>query len=93
MKAILNIVTKSKSGAPRFGYTIQDATAEDKAALKQALGDYYAESASGNPVYFTSLALGVEHGEEVSIYISKTGKVNIDNRKQVVRSANTKQGF
>ncbi len=93
MLAILNIVTTSKSGKPRFGYTISNATAEDKAALKTALGDYYAENTAGNPVYFTSLALGVEHGEEVSIYISKAGKVNIDNRKQVVRSANAKQGF
>jgi hypothetical protein len=94
MKAILNIVTTSKNGNPRFGYTIQDATEEDKSALKQALGSYYAENeASKKPVFFTSLALGVEHGEEVSIYISKAGKVNIDNRKQVVASANRKQGF
>jgi hypothetical protein len=93
MKAILNIVTTSKNGNPRFGYTILNASEEDKSALKQALGDYYAENTADQPVFFTSLALGVEHGEEVSIYISKAGKVNIDNRKQVVRSANAKQGF
>lgn len=92
MKATLNIVTTSKAGAARFGFTV-DCSEEQKAEIKKALGEYYAESEAGKPVYFTSLSLGIEHGETVPCYISKSGKFNLDNRAQVVRAANRKAGF
>ena len=47
----------SKKGADTFIYTV-DCTPEEKAAIKEAKGEFYREDASGKPLFYTTRYVG-----------------------------------
>jgi 2,4-dienoyl-CoA reductase-like NADH-dependent reductase (Old Yellow Enzyme family) len=53
-------VYTSKSGKDMFIYVITNATAEEKAKMREIKGAYYREDASGNPLFYSTRYVGPE---------------------------------